>query len=183
MSPALLSVRHPVFILSIVILMLTLGLMSLKALPIDLFPDVTFPTVVVQTTYSCAGPQEIETEVTKILEDQMATISGVQKVSSQNMESVSVITVEFTLKTNLNFAEQEVRAKVSNAMRDLPDDIDEPVIRKVSPSDAPIMYISLSSDMPDAELYDLAKEKIPSSNRFIKWVRLRSWVVVNVKST
>ena len=140
--------------------MLTLGFMSLKALPIDLFPDVTFPTVVVQTTYSGAGPQEIETEVTKILEDQMATISGVQKVSSQNMESVSVITVEFTLKTNLNFAEQEVRAKVSNAMRDLPDDIDEPVIRKVSPSDAPIMYISLSADLPDAQLYDLAKEKI-----------------------
>ncbi|QLY26351.1 efflux RND transporter permease subunit [Bdellovibrio sp. KM01] len=160
MSPALLSVRQPVFILSIVILMLTLGMISLKGLPIDLFPDVTFPTVVVQTTYGGAGPQEIETEVTKVLEDELATISGVQKVSSQNMDSVSVVMVEFSLKTNLNFAEQEVRAKVQNVMRELPDDIDQPVIRKVSPSDAPIMYITLLSDMEDGKLYDLAKEVI-----------------------
>ncbi|MEN0059762.1 MAG: efflux RND transporter permease subunit, partial [Bdellovibrio sp.] len=160
MSPALLSVRHPIFIMSLVILMLTLGGMSLKSLPIDLYPDVSLPTVVVQTTYPGAGPQEIETEVTKILEDEVSTISGVQKVSSQNMESVSVLTIEFSLKTNLNFAEQEVRAKVSNALRELPDDIDAPVIRKVSPSDAPIMYISLQADMPDAQLYDLAKEVI-----------------------
>lgn len=140
--------------------MLTLGGMSLSSLPIDLYPDVSLPTVVVQTTYAGAGPQEIETEVSKILEDEVSTISGVQKVSSQNMESVSVLTIEFSLKTNLNFAEQEVRAKVSNAMRELPDDIDAPVIRKISPSDAPIMYISLQADLPDGKLYDLAKEVI-----------------------
>ncbi len=140
--------------------MLTLGAISLKGLPIDLYPDVSLPTVVVQTTYAGAGPQEIETEVTKILEDAVATISGVQKVSSQNMESVSVLSVEFSLKTDLNFAEQEVRAKVTNALRELPDDIDAPVIRKVSPSDAPIMNISLQADMDDGKLYDLAKEVI-----------------------
>ncbi len=160
MSPALLSVRQPVFILSIVILMLTLGTIALRDLPIDLYPDVTFPTVVVQTTYGGAGPQEIETEVTKVLEDELSTISGVQKVSSQNMDSVSVVMIEFSLKTNLNFAEQEVRAKVQNVLRELPDDIDQPVIRKVSPSDAPIMYITLLSDMEDGKLYDLAKEII-----------------------
>jgi hydrophobe/amphiphile efflux-1 (HAE1) family protein len=160
MSPALLSVRQPVFILSIVILMLTLGTIALRDLPIDLYPDVTFPTVVVQTTYGGAGPQEIETEVTKVLEDELSTISGVQKVSSQNMDSVSVVMIEFSLKTNLNFAEQEVRAKVQNVLRELPDDIDQPVIRKVSPSDAPIMYITLLSDMEDGKLYDLAKEVI-----------------------
>jgi HAE1 family hydrophobic/amphiphilic exporter-1 len=160
MSPALLSVRHPIFVFSIVILMLTLGAMSLKNLPIDLYPDVSLPTVVVQTIYAGAGPQEIETEVSKILEDEVSTISGVQKVSSQNMEGVSVLTIEFSLKTNLNFAEQEVRAKVSNAMRELPADIDAPIIRKISPSDAPIMNIAFQADMPDGKLYDLAKEVI-----------------------
>ncbi|MNK08034.1 Multidrug resistance protein MdtC [compost metagenome] len=160
MSPALLSVRHPIFIFSITILILVLGAMSLKNLPIDLYPDVSLPTVIVHTSYPGAGPQEIETEVSKVLEDQVATISGVQKVSSQNMEGVSVLTIEFTLKTNLNFAEQEVRAKVSNAMRELPDDIDAPIIRKISPSDAPIMYIALQADLPDGQLYDLAKEVI-----------------------
>lgn len=160
MTPALLSVRQPIFIFSITILILVLGAMSLKNLPIDLYPDVSLPTVVVHTVYPGAGPQEIETEISKILEDQVSTISGVQKVSSQNMEGVSVVIIEFDLKTNLNFAEQEVRAKVSNALRELPDDIDAPIIRKVSPSDAPIMYISLQADLPDGKLYDLAKEVI-----------------------
>lgn len=160
MSPARLSVRQPIFILSLVILVLALGAMSLKRLPIDLYPDVSFPTVVIHTVYPGAGPQEIETEISEVLEDQVSTISGVQKVSSQNMEGVSVLTVEFSLKTNLNFAEQEVRAKVSNAMKDLPEDVDAPVIRKVSPSDAPIMGIALQADLPDGQLYDLAKETI-----------------------
>lgn len=160
MSPSLLSVRHPVFIMSITILILVLGAMSLKGLPIDLFPDVSLPTVVVQTSYPGAGPKEVETEVSKILEDEVSSISGVKKVSSQNMEGVSLITIEFSLKTNLNFAEQEVRAKVSNAARLLPDDIDTPVIFKISPSDAPILGIALQSDLPDGELYDLANEII-----------------------
>lgn len=160
MTPSLLSVRHPVFIMSITILILVLGTMSLKGLPIDLFPDVSLPTVMVQTSYPGAGPKEVETEVSKILEDEVSSISGVQKVSSQNMEGVSLITIEFSLKTNLNFAEQEVRAKVSNATRLLPDDIDTPVIFKISPSDAPILGIALQSDLPDGQLYDLANEII-----------------------
>lgn len=158
MSPALLSVRRPIFIASIVTLLLALGLIALKRLPIDLYPDVNFPTVMVLTMYDGAGPQEVENEITRVLEDQVAAISGVQKVSSQNREGVSQIMVEFDLKTNLDFAEQQVRAKVSNAVRLLPDDVDAPVIRRISPSDAPILGIALESDLGDAELYDLAKE-------------------------
>ncbi len=140
--------------------MLALGMISLNRLPIDLYPDVTFPTVVVQTVYGGAGPIEIETEVSRVLEDEVSTISGVQKVSSQNREGVSVVIVEFNLNTNLNFAEQQVRAKVSNSMRMLPEDVDEPIIRQVSPSDAPILGIAMRSTLPDAQLYDLAKEVI-----------------------
>ncbi len=170
MSPALLSVRQPVFIASIVILLITLGLISLQRMPIDLFPDVTFPTIVVQTTYGGAGPAEIETEISKILEDEVATISGVQKISSQNLEGMSLLTVEFDLKANLDYAEQQVRAKVSNAMRLLPDDVDAPVIRKVSPADAPIMGIALSAQMADGEIYDLAKEVISPQFEQVKQV-------------
>lgn len=160
MSPAKLSVRHPIFIASIVILLITLGLISLKKLPIDLFPDVTFPTVVVQTTYPGSGPLEVESAVSRILEDEVASISGVKKVSSRNLEGVSIISVEFDLSSNLDYAEQQVRAKVTNALRLLPADVEAPVIRKVSPSDAPILGIALQSDLPSAELYDLAKEII-----------------------
>jgi HAE1 family hydrophobic/amphiphilic exporter-1 len=160
MTPALLSVRRPIFIAAIVILLLALGMIALKRLPIDLFPDVNFPTIIVQTVYPGAGPQEVETEVSKVLEDELSSISGVKKVSSQNREGVSVITAEFDLKSDLNYAEQQVRAKVSNSIRFLPDDVDAPIVRRISPSDAPILGIALQAELSPAELYDLAKETI-----------------------
>lgn len=160
MSPARLAVRQPIFIASIVILLMALGLLALKKLPIDLYPDVNFPTIIVATTYPGAGPQEVETGISRILEDQVASIAGVKKVSSQNKEGYSLVIVEFDLKSNLDYAEQQVRAKVTNAIKLLPDDVDAPVTRKVSPSDSPILGVALMADLPDAELYDLAKEKI-----------------------
>lgn len=160
MSPARLAVRQPIFIASIVILLMALGLLALKRLPIDLFPDVNFPTIIVATTYPGAGPQEVETGISRILEDQIASIAGVKKVSSQNKEGYSLVIAEFDLKSNLDYAEQQVRAKVTNSLKLLPDDVDAPITRKVSPSDSPILGIALQADLPDAELYDLAKEKI-----------------------
>lgn len=160
MTPAKLSVRNPVLVASFVILLLALGGIALKKLPVDLFPDVNFPTVSVVSTYSGAGPQEMETQISKVLEDQISSISGLRKVSSQNREGFSTVIAEFDLSANLDFAEQQVRAKVVNAARLLPDDLDTPIVRRVSPSDAPVLGIALQANMRDDELYDLAKEVI-----------------------
>lgn len=160
MTPAKLSVRQPILIASIVILLCALGLLALKKLPIDLYPDVNFPTIVVVTIYPGAGPQEVESAVSRVLEEQIATIAGIKKISSQNREGVSVVIAEFDLKSNLDYVEQQVRAKVTNALRLLPDDVDSPITRKVSPSDSPILGIALQAELSDAEIYDLAKEKI-----------------------
>lgn len=160
MTPAKLSVRQPILIASIVILLCALGLLALKKLPIDLYPDVNFPTIVAVTIYPGAGPQEVESAVSRVLEEQIATIAGIKKISSQNREGVSVVIAEFDLKSNLDYVEQQVRAKVTNALRLLPDDVDSPITRKVSPSDSPILGIALQAELSDAEIYDLAKEKI-----------------------
>ncbi|MBX3041655.1 MAG: efflux RND transporter permease subunit [Bdellovibrionaceae bacterium] len=160
MSPARLSVRQPVLIASLVTLLIVLGMLALRGMPIDLFPDVTFPTIIVQTSYPGAGPQEVETEITKVIEDQVSSISGVLKVSSQNLEGVSLVIVEFNLNVDLNFAEQEVRAKVTNALGLLPDDVDVPTVQKIGAADAPILGIALQSTMGPAELYDLADDVI-----------------------
>lgn len=160
MTPAKLSVRQPVFIASIVILLCALGLLALKKLPIDLYPDVNFPTIVVVTIYPGAGPQEVESAVSRVLEEQLATIAGIKKISSQNREGTSLVIAEFDLKSNLDYVEQQVRAKVTNALRLLPDDVDSPITRKVSPSDSPILGIALQAELSDGEIYDLAKERI-----------------------
>ena len=140
--------------------MIVLGLMSLKSLPIDLFPDVSFPTIMIETTYAGAGPSEMETEVSKVIEDELTSISGIHKISSTNREGYSQVTAEFELKQDIKYAEQQVRAKVDNVRRKLPQDIDQPTIRSISPSDAPIMELAFMADLPDGDLYDLADDKI-----------------------
>lgn len=160
MSLAGLSISRPTFITCVVLLMLIAGGLSITRLGVDLFPDVTFPVVVVNTRYQGAGPSEIETLVTKPLEDEISTLSGIKRLSSINQEGNSTVIAEFTLETDVKFAEQQIRDRVSGTKSKLPKDIDEPVIRRVDPADQPIVIFALNADLPDAQLYDLAKERI-----------------------
>ncbi len=160
MSLANISIKRPVFLTAVIILMLTVGFLSMKKLPVDLFPDVTFPVVTVTTIYPGAGPKEIETQVSKVLEDEVSGISGIKTVRSISREGASLVVVEFTLETDIKYAEQQVRDRVATAKRKLPTDVKEPTIRRISPSDQPIATITLTADLPAAKLFDLADEVI-----------------------
>ena len=155
-SFAKLSINRPIFITCIVLITMITGFISMKSLPVDLFPDVTFPVVTVTTPYPGAGPREVETLISKIYEEEFATISGVKTIRSQNQEGVSIVITEFTFSTDIKYAEQQIRDKVSSARAKLPDDIEEPTIRRVDPSDQPIVTIALTANISEAELYDLA---------------------------
>lgn len=160
MNLANLSIKRPVFITCIVTMILVVGWLSLKKLPVDLFPNVTFPIVTVTTTYPGAGPEEVETLVSKVYEEELSNVPGLKKLSSTNLENVSVIIAEFNLSTDVKYAEQQVRDKVAAARKKLPNDINEPVIRKIDPADQPIMTIAVQSDLPDGELYQVVDKKI-----------------------
>ncbi|OQW46933.1 MAG: hypothetical protein A4S09_03230 [Proteobacteria bacterium SG_bin7] len=160
MDLAELSIKRPIFITCIVFLSIVAGLMALSRLGVDLFPDVTFPVVVVSTPYPGAGPEEIETLVSKPLEDQVSTISGLKRLTSTSQEGMSTVVAEFNLETDFKYAEQQIRDKVSASKRLLPKDIKEPIIRRIDPADQPIYILSVDADLPPAELYDFAKEKV-----------------------
>lgn len=160
MSLPELSIKRPVFITCILLLLIVLGIFSFKKLPIDLFPDVTFPVVTVTTPYPGAGPKEVELLVSKPLEEEIGTISGLKSLRSSNREGVSIVVAEFTLETDVKYAEQQVRDKVATAKRKLPDDILEPTVRKLDPSDQPVMMFTLSAELSEAQLYDLANETV-----------------------
>lgn len=160
MNLASLSIKRPVFITCIVTVILVVGWLSLKKLPVDLFPNVTFPIVTVTTVYPGAGPEEVETLVSKVYEEELSNVPGLKKLSSQNLENVSIIIAEFTLSTDIKYAEQQVRDKVSAARKKLPNDIDEPVIRKIDPADQPIVTIAVQSSLPDGELFQIVDKKI-----------------------
>jgi len=160
MSLSELSIKRPVFITCILLLMLVMGFFAFKKLPVDLFPDVTFPIVTVQTPYPGAGPREVETLISKPLEEELGTISGIKTIRSTNREGISIVVCEFTLETDVKYAEQQVRDKVSSTRPKLPDDVKEPTIRRIDPSDQPIIMLTLNANLPPAQHYDLANEVI-----------------------
>lgn len=157
-SLANLSIKRPTFITCIVLIMLAVGWSSMKRLGVDLFPDVTFPVVTVSTPYPGAGPSEIETLVSKPLEDEVSTLSGLKRLSSINQEGLSIVVAEFTLETDVKFAEQQIRDRVSATKRKLPTDIKEPVIRRIDPADQPVVIFAVEADLPTGKLYDVANE-------------------------
>lgn len=160
MNLSKLSIQRPVFMTCVILLVLVVGLFSFKKLPVDLFPDVTFPIVTVTVPYPGAGPKEVELLVSKPLEEEIGTLSGLKTVRSTNNEGVAIVVAEFTLETDVKYAEQQVRDKVGSAKRKLPDDIEEPTIRRIDPADQPIMMITLKAKMKPGELFDLADQVI-----------------------
>lgn len=160
MSLADVSIKRPTFITCIIIIMLAVGMLCINRLGVDLFPDVTFPVVTITTPYPGAGPAEIETLVTKPLEDEISTLSGIKRLTSANSEGFSQVVAEFTLETDVKYAEQQIRDRVGATKSKLPIDIKEPVIRRIDPSDQPIVILSLSADLPDSKLFDVADDVI-----------------------
>jgi len=144
----------------VVIILLVVGYLSLKKLPVDLFPDVEIPVVVVTIAYEGAGPQEVETQITKPLEDVIATVAGIETLRSISREGNSVIIAEFDLNVDVKYAEQQIRDRVAANKYRLPEDVSDPIIRSVDPSDQPVIVFSLSADLEPAKLYDLANEVV-----------------------
>lgn len=160
MNLADLSIKRPIFVTCLVIVMLVVGAMSMQKLPVDLFPDVTFPFITVTTIYPGAGPTEIETLVSKPIEDELITISGIKRITSTNVEGASRVFAQFTLETDIKYAEQQVRDRTASVKPKLPVDVKEPVIRRIDPADQPILSFSLAAELPEGKLYDLADEVI-----------------------
>ncbi len=160
MSLADVSIKRPTFITCIVFIMIAVGILAMKRMGVDLFPDVTFPVVTVTTPYPGAGPSEIETLVTKPLEDEFSTLAGIKRLTSVNSEGFSQVIAEFTLETDIKYAEQQIRDRTGSAKSKLPRDIKEPVIRRIDPSDQPVIVVALDAKLSDAKLFDVADQII-----------------------
>ncbi|MBP7735747.1 MAG: efflux RND transporter permease subunit [Spirochaetes bacterium] len=160
MNIARLAIKRPILITSIVFVLIFVGLLSMNRLGVDMYPDVEFPYVVVQTVYVGSSPEEIENLISKPIEDQVSSISGLKHLQSRNMDSVSLVIAEFNLDVDPKYAEQQVKDKVDQIRKDLPEDIEEPLVVCFDPASMSIARIALSADLTTNELYDLAKEEL-----------------------
>ncbi|MSR36626.1 MAG: efflux RND transporter permease subunit [Gemmatimonadetes bacterium] len=156
-----LAIRRPIFTTMMMLALVVMGLFSFRQLAIDQFPDVEIPVAMVQTVYPGASPETIEREVSKRLEEAFNPVQGVRRVTSVSLEGVSLVTVEFDLGTSIDQGAEDIRSKIEGARRELPTDIESPVVQKFGVSDQPIMSLALSSattGIPDLTL--LADEQI-----------------------
>jgi hydrophobic/amphiphilic exporter-1 (mainly G- bacteria), HAE1 family len=155
-----LSIKRPIMITMLLVVFLIFGALSWVTLNLNSMPEVEIPYVSVMTIYPGAGPQEIETQVTKPLEDAIATISQVKKVTSYSLEAVSYVIIEFELDKSADLANQEVKDKTNQILGELPDDAQPPVVSKFDMNAFPIIDIILTGDIPQTDLRYLADNLI-----------------------
>jgi hydrophobic/amphiphilic exporter-1 (mainly G- bacteria), HAE1 family len=151
-------VRAPVKVAVGVILVVLFGIIAIYRMPIQLIPEVQIPTLTIETTWPGASPQEVEREIVLEQEEQLQSVEGVTKMSSESTHSLAKITVEFPVGTDLNSMLPKVLTRL-NQVRELPPDADEPVISTSSASDRPIAWFILFQRMPsDQKLAEFAAE-------------------------
>lgn len=150
------SIKRPAFISSLMIAIITVGYIAFKKMNVELFPNIDIPIIFIATRYDGAAPSEIESLVTKPLEEEISTVSGIKKLLSRSMKDTSQIIVQLYQNTDIKYAEQQIRDKINQARPKLPEDIKEPIIRRVDPSDQPVLTVILKADLSESELFDLA---------------------------
>lgn len=156
-------VRRPILALMIIAAMVCAGLTAFPRLGVDRFPNIDLPTVYVRTAYPGAASVEVETEVTQVIEDAVATVAGIQELRSISSDGGSFVIVTFGLERNVDAAVQDVRDAVSGAINQLPPEVDPPVIKKSDLDSSPVMTLAVSGPRKPSELFYLA-------DRFVKGV-------------
>ena len=176
MNPSRLFVLRPVATTLLMIAILLSGLIAYRVLPVAALPEVDYPTIQVVTLYPGASPEIITSSVTAPLESQFGQIAGLTEMSSSSSGGASLLTLRFSLATDLDVAEQDVQAAINVASSLLPNDLPTPpVFSKVNPADAPIMSLAILSDsLPLAKIQDLVDTRMAQKISQISGVGLVS---------
>src|SRR2546423_944025 len=153
-------IKRPVFAAMIILAMVVVGAASYFRLGVDRFPSVDLPTVSVRTTLPGASPEEVESEVSQKIEEVVNTVEGIQELRSVSGQGTSFIIVTFSLNRDIDVAAQDVRDRVATVIRDLPRDVDPPVVGKFNNDSSPVLTVALSADRPLRELTELADKVV-----------------------
>ncbi len=140
------SIKRPVFAWMLMAGLIVFGWFSFRGMGISQLPDVDFPVVNVNITLEGATPEVMETQVTDIIEDSVMTIQGIKDVSSVSRQGQADITIQFELNRDIDAALQEVQTKIAQAQKNIPKEVDPPVVTKTNPEDQPIMWVALSGE-------------------------------------
>ncbi|MBI5527654.1 MAG: efflux RND transporter permease subunit, partial [Deltaproteobacteria bacterium] len=160
MNALTIFIRRPVLASMLTALLLVLGFFSYRALGVDTMPKVEFPMVTVTTVLRGASPEEVESQVTKIIEQAVNTAAGIDELYSYSFEGVSRVVIRFVLERPVAEAVQDVRDKVATIVRLLPEDVDPPVVSRIDFDAIPVLNLAVSGPRDMKEISELARLKI-----------------------
>jgi len=155
-----LSIKRAITFTMIYIFVVGFGLFGLSRLKIDLYPDVSFPVIAVITTYTGVAPAEMETLVTKPIEEAVASVENIKHIRSLSKLGASLVLAEFDWGLNLDKSEKDIRNNIDYIREYLPDEAGEPIIIQFDPQKMPILFMSVSGPMGPAELRELCRRRI-----------------------
>lgn len=155
-----LAVHRPISTMMASIVVALLGIVSLSELSVDLMPDLEYPTVTVTTLYPGAGPEEVETLITRPLEQVLSSVSGFEQISSESLEGSSNIRVRFKWGAELDVAVDEMRQSIDKIRTLFPEDVELPTLRRYDANDSPIIYMGLKSEKEVTALTRLAEKTL-----------------------
>ncbi|MEX2263374.1 MAG: efflux RND transporter permease subunit [Bryobacteraceae bacterium] len=153
-------IQRPVFAVMLILALVVVGGVSYSKLGIDRFPDVDLPIISVRTLLPGASPEEVESSLTRRIEDAVATVEGIDNIRSTSTESLSIVTVTFTLSRDIDVAAQDIRDAVAAVISLLPRDAKPPLIKKLDTDSSPVMSLVLSGDRTPRELYEIADREV-----------------------
>lgn len=160
MNVSLFSVRRPVFTVMATLVVIILGAVSLSRLPIDLMPDITYPTLSIGTSYENASPEEIEELVTRPIEEAMSAVPGVESVTSTSAEGRSDVRVTFSWGTDLDAAANDVRDRLDRVVPRLPENAERPYLRKFDLASFPIMILGAAGRLDPIQMRRLIDDEV-----------------------
>jgi len=155
-----LCIKRPVFATMLVMSLIVVGAFSYFRLGVDLFPKVDLPTVTITTRLDGASPEEVESQVTKRIEEAVNTIAGVDELRSVSAEGVSQVFVVFALERDIDEAAQDVRDRVNRILGELPSDVKVPVIEKLDPDTQPVLSLAISGNRSAREITEIADKLV-----------------------
>jgi HAE1 family hydrophobic/amphiphilic exporter-1 len=154
------AINRPVTTTMMILILLVMGMLSYQRLPVELFPDVSFPIVSITTTYPGASAREMETLVSKPIEDGLSAINGIEHITSTSSSGISTVILQFQLEKNIKDAANEVQEKMALVRPTLPTDVDEPLIARVDPNAVPVQFYTLTGTLPLEQLTDFARDDL-----------------------
>ncbi|MFB3844239.1 MAG: efflux RND transporter permease subunit [Candidatus Cloacimonadaceae bacterium] len=154
------SIDRPVLVIMCYLVLIVFGILAYIEFPVNLMPEMKIPFISISTVYAGAGPREVETQITKVIEDAVSTVSQIDYIQSYSLDNVGITLIKFDMGKDVNVASQEVSDKIDAIIANLPDDAEKPAVQKLDVNAFPFMLLVLSGDLDGRSLYELADKNL-----------------------